>query len=101
MAYHPFFKKRFYLFIFRGRGREGEREKHVLRETLIGCLSHTHPPKLGTWPETQACALTGNRTCDLLFCWPALSLLSYISQGMNGIPFLIFPAFLDAWYHFP
>ena len=33
-----------------------------MRET-IGCLSHT--PHLGTWPATQPCALTGNRTGDL------------------------------------
>ena len=23
-------------------------------------------PQLGTWPATQACALTGNQLCDLL-----------------------------------
>ena len=42
-----FFK--FYLFIFRERGRK--EEKHQCeRETLIGCLSHT--PKMGSWPTT-------------------------------------------------
>ena len=38
------FLKIFYLFIFRERGSEGEREveKHgCARETLIGCFSHT------------------------------------------------------------
>ena len=40
-----FFKKRFYLFVFRERRREGEREgeKHqCARETsMCGCLAHT------------------------------------------------------------
>ena len=35
-----FFKKRLYLFIFRERGREGEK-RQCTRETLIRCLSHT------------------------------------------------------------
>ena len=46
---------RLYLFIFRERGRVGERkgEKHQ-------CVVASHaPPPLGTWPATQACALTG------------------------------------------
>ena len=47
-----FFKKIFYLFIFRVRGREGERG----RETSMPLTC----PLLGTWPATQACA--GNRT---------------------------------------
>ena len=34
-------------------------------------------PQLGTWPATQACALTGNRTGDLLVINP----LSHTSQG--------------------
>ena len=54
------------LFIFRERGREGEREgeKHwCVRETSISCLSHAQPR---TWPATQVCALTGNQTSDLL-----------------------------------
>ena len=45
--------KRFYLFIFREREREGERE-----EIIKGCLSHMS--QLETGPTTQACALTGN-----------------------------------------
>ena len=47
--------------IFRAGGREGEREgeKHqCVRDTAIGCLSHT--PKLEIWPTAQACALTEN-----------------------------------------
>ena len=40
-------------------------------------------PLLETWPATQACALTGNRTGDLLVCRPAPSPLSHTSQGSN------------------
>ena len=37
------FLKRFYLFIFRDRGREGERGEKHLCETDIPVASHTHP----------------------------------------------------------
>ena len=37
-------------------------------------------PLLGTWPSTQACALTGNQTGNLLICRPVLSPLSHTSQ---------------------
>ena len=39
------------------------------------------PPPPGTWPATQACALTGNWTSDPLVRRPALSPLSHTSQG--------------------
>ena len=42
---------------------------------MCGCLLHTH--HLGTWPTTQACALTGNRTSDPLAHRLALNLLSH------------------------
>ena len=38
-------------------------------------------PLLGAWPETRACALTGNRTCDRLIRRPVLNPLSHPSQG--------------------
>ena len=38
-------------------------------------------PLLGTWPATQARALTGNGTSDPLFFRPALNPLSHTSQG--------------------
>ena len=70
-----FFKDFVYLFIFRERGREGERGgvKHQ-------CVFDSHP-LLGTWPATQVCALTGNQTTDPLLCRLALNPLSYICQG--------------------
>ena len=75
----PLFFFRFYLFIFRERGRrEGEREgkKHQ------SVPSH---PQLGPWPTTQACTLTGTQTYNLLFHRPAaLSPLSHTSQGLKS-----------------
>ena len=46
---------------------------------MCGCLSRA--PYWGTWPATQACALTGNQTSDLLIRKPALNPLSHTSQG--------------------
>ena len=64
------------LLIFReGKGREKEGEK---RERVVA--SHACPP-LGTWPATQACALTGNRISDPLVHRLALNPLSHTRQG--------------------
>ena len=46
-------KKSIYLFIFGERGREGEREGNINMWLPLA------RPLLGTWPATQACALTG------------------------------------------
>ena len=74
--------KRFYLFL-----EIGERRKRG-RETLT-CSCLLHAP-LGTWPATQACALTGNRTGDPLVHRPTLNPLSYTSQGINYILIYLF-----------
>ena len=42
---------------------------------MCGCLSIA--PLLGTWPTTEACALTGNQTGDSLVHRPALNPLSH------------------------
>ena len=74
--------KRFYLFIFRERGREGERqgEKHgCVREASVDGLSQTP-----NWrPGRPLCALTENWTSDLLVHSPMLSPLSHTSQGLE------------------
>ena len=57
-------------------GREGE--KHPCELSLVR-------PLLGTWPVTQACASTGNRTSDPWVCRLTLNPLSHTSQGL---PFL-------------
>ena len=68
-----FFKKRFYLFIFREEkgGKEGN----------INVWLHLECPQRGTWPATQACALIGNQTGDPLVPRPALNPLRHTSQG--------------------
>ena len=49
-----FFKKILFI-LFLERGREGEeRERNMNMWLPLEC------PLLGTWPATQACALTGN-----------------------------------------
>ena len=64
---------RCYLFIFREekRGREGN----------INVWLPLGRPLLGTWPVTQACALSGNQTSNPLVCRLPLHPLSYTSQG--------------------
>ena len=67
-------------FIFREMGREGERdgEKHQ-------CARDTLCPQLRTWPATQACALTGNRTSGLQVFRVVLNPLSHTSQGIRTL----------------
>ena len=67
--------------MFTGRGREGKREGEKHQSVVA-----SHVPLLGTWPTTQACALTGNRTCNPLVHRLAFNPLSHTSQG----EFLIF-----------
>ena len=75
--YHTgFFKDFIYLFLEKGEGKEKERESNI---NVAGCLSCAPPH--GTWPATQACALTGNQTRNPLVCRPLLNQLSYASQG--------------------
>ena len=63
IVFKTIFKDFIYLFF-----REGKGERKRGRETsMCGCLW------LGTWPATQACALTRNRTSDPLVHRPALN----------------------------
>ena len=59
IVYNLFFffqKKGFiYLFLERGERREKDRKRSINVQLPLAC------PLLETWPETQACALTGNR----------------------------------------
>ena len=61
------FKDLIYLFLKRGEGKEKERERNINVWLPLTC------PLLGTWPETQACALTGNQTSNPLVLRLALS----------------------------
>ena len=77
----------FYLFIFRKRGREGERkgEKHqYMHERYINWLPLACP-QLGTWHKTQACTLTRNWTGDNLVHRTVLNPLSHTSQDYKSI----------------
>ena len=51
--------------------------KRYINWLLLTC------PQLGTWPATQACALTGNRTGDPLVDRLALTPLSHANQGVR------------------
>ena len=71
------FKDFIYLLLDRWEGREKERERNNnVWLSLTG-------PLLGAWPATQACALPGNQTSDLLFCRPVLNPLHYTSQSSS------------------
>ena len=65
-----------YLFLEKGEGKEKGRERNINVWLPLACS------KLGTWPTTQACALTGNRISDLSVLRPALNPLSHTSQGL-------------------
>ena len=64
-SFFPFFKILFYLFLERERKGEREGEKHPCTRDNIDQLPLTRP-QLGSWPASQACALTGDRTSNLL-----------------------------------
>ena len=68
-----FFKILFIQFQREGKGGR-KRERNINVWLPLAC------PLLGTWPTTQACALTGDRTCYPLVCRPTLNTLSHTSQ---------------------
>ena len=71
---------RFFLKILCFFQTEGKGRRKRGRETSVcGCFSRT--PYWGPGPQTQACALTGNPSSDLLVHRLALHLLSHTSQG--------------------
>ena len=64
-------------------GKEKERERNISVQEKHQCVVASRTPSVGTWPATQACALTRNWTSDLLILRPALSPLSHSSQGSS------------------
>ena len=84
---HPFlffliyFLKILFIYLFLERGEGKERNINVW-------LPLTHP-LLGTWPATQARALTGNRTGDPLVCRSALNPLSHTSQSPSILDIIL------------
>ena len=77
-----FFKDFTYLFLERGERREKQRKRniHVWWPLML--------PLLGTWPATQACALTGNQTDDPLVHRPELNPLSHTTRAWMSKSFL-------------
>ena len=70
------FKKKDFIYLF--LEREKDRERNINVWLPLVC------PLLGTWPATQACALTGNGTSDPLVRRLVLNPLSHTSQGSMG-----------------
>ena len=69
-----------YLFLERRGGREREKGETLNCQRNTDWLPLTWL-QLGTWPTTQACALTRNRTGHLLLCWTMPYQLSHTGQG--------------------
>ena len=85
------FKDFSYLFLESGE----EREKNINVWLLLMC------PLLGTWPTTQACALTWEWTSDPLLCGPALNPLTPARASFEDF-LKITPYFFLVllWFHF-
>ena len=83
-----YFKKRFYLSIFRERGKEGKRERNTQVWQIHHGLVASCTCQVGTPPATQASALTGNSTGDRPLCgalWDSFNQLSHMGQGLTPL----------------
>ena len=80
-----------YLFIY--LLKEGKGGKKKGGETLICCLSHMPQP------GTQACALTGNQTSDLLVCRMILNQLSHNGLGCSLHFYIRHPSTREGVFH--
>ena len=78
-----------YLSLERGEARKKERARNI-DVWEIKQLIASHLPQLGSWPATQECALTGNRTGDLSVHRLVLNPLSHTSQDQNMFNIIIF-----------
>ena len=75
-----FFKNFIYLFKSNGEGGRKKGKETSMCKRYIDWLPH-ECSQMGTWPATQACALTRNQTSDPLVHRPVFSPLSRTSQG--------------------
>ena len=75
-----YLKISFIYFQREGKGGRRRRESSTC-ERNINWLPPAQPQP-GAWPATQACALRGNQTSDLLVHRPALNPLSHTSQNL-------------------
>ena len=88
------FKKRFYLFLERGKGKEKERERNI-----NAWLPLAHPA-LGIWSATQECALTGNWTSDPLV-WTGQHSVHWATPTRAVFLIIWSDASLWFWYALP
>ena len=84
LYFYFIFQRCIYLFLERGEGKEEEMERNINMWLPLAC------PLLMTWPATQACTLTRNRSCDPLVCKTVLSPLSHTGQGLPLFYYKIF-----------
>ena len=75
---------------------EKERERNIYIDHHQLPLAR---PQLGTWPTTQACALTENQTGDLSMSRSALNPLSHASRGRKNYFSLVLPLCLLNFLH--
>ena len=88
LLYRKLFINKKVLFTLRESKREGERQRNINVWEIhqsIGCLA----PLTGTWPTTQARALTGNRTLWPFCSQAGLNPLNHTSQCQKAF----------AWFH--
>ena len=74
----------FIYFLERGKGKE-ERERNISVWLPLMC------PQLGTWPATQACALTGNQTGDPLVFQACAQFTELHQLGLDDFFFTSLP----------
>ena len=85
----------FILFLDSGEEKEGEKHQCVVASCAL--------PTGGTWPATQACALTGNQTSNPLVRRLVLNPLSHTSQGLpifSSRIFMVFTLTFKSFIHF-
>ena len=73
MYIFTFFKH--FIYLFSENATEKERERNI--NVWLPFVS----PQVGTWPETQACALTGNQTNNPMVHRTVLNPLTHSRQG--------------------
>ena len=80
ILFYFIFKILFTYFYREGKGGQKTGRENLMYEGYINQLPVTYRQPW-TWSAIHACALTGNRTGDLLVPRPAFSPLSHTSQG--------------------
>ena len=82
-----YFGQKFFLIYFVREGKGGRKTGVETSKCRRLPLAH---PQLQTWPETQACALTGNQTGNFLVSSRVLNPLNHTSLGTNFLSYISF-----------